>query len=424
MPLRNLYHPTQSELASYNSGIANSQQAPHGTEQGLTLKVAPESDRWRLEGASLIGKNGLNGEGEASMTVGRPRAAMSSLAGYSPGKSAAQAEREHGIANAIKLASNESPWPPIPAVTDAIKAAAAGVNRYGDNTATEVREAIARWIDIAPDQISVGCGSSGVLQQLMLTYVDPGDEVVTPWASFEIYPVFCNLFDAKLVRVPLVNFGFDLDAVAEAVGEKTKIVFLATPNNPTGTSVATTEIERLVRRIPDDVIVVIDEAYREFNDPRFGDPVKDLVPKFRNVVVTRTFSKAYGLAGLRTGYGIGDTEVISMIDRVRLAFSVNNLAQAATLAAIEHDGENQSRVDVLIGERERLATALQEVGAPVVEGHANFVFLATGARSEELARELETMGLVVRPFPDLGLRITVSDRSDNNRVIAALGELL
>ena len=208
------------------------------------------------------------------------------------------------------------------------------------------------------------------------------------------------------------------------IRDRTKIVFLATPNNPTGTSVSTADIETLIRQIPDDVIVVIDEAYREFNHPRFGDPVHDLLPRFRNVVVTRTFSKAYGLAGLRTGYGIGEPEVISMIDRVRLAFSVNNLAQAATLAAIEHSSENRSRVDKLITERARMESTLSELGAPVVAGHANFVFLATGDKSEKMALDLETRGVVVRPFPELGIRITIGDVAENDRVISAVRELL
>lgn len=357
------------------------------------------------------------------MTVGRPRMAMQSLAGYSPGKSAAQAEREHGIVDAIKLASNENPWEPLPEIVQAVQAAATGVNRYGDNASSDVRSAIANWLAIDPAQVTVGCGSSGVLQQLMLTYVDPGDRVVSPWSSFEIYPMFCNLFSAELVKVPLVDFRFDLDAVAAAVDERTKIVFLATPNNPTGTSVSTEAIDRLLRKVPTDVIVVVDEAYKEFNDPSFGDSVIDLVPHHRNVVVTRTFSKAYGLAGLRTGYGVGDPELIAMIERVRLAFSVNNLAQAASLAAIEHASKNQSRVDALVAERNRVSDALAGLGVPVVPSQANFVFIAIGEASERVALELEQRGLVVRPFGGFGIRITVGDASENDRVIDAMAQL-
>lgn len=353
------------------------------------------------------------------MTIGQVRPAVASLASYRPGKAASQVEDEHGIADAIKLASNENPWSPAPAVLQAIVDAASGVNRYADNNATDVRLAIAEWLGVDGDRVTVGCGSSGLLQQLFMTYVDPGDEVVFPWPSFEIYPVFSTLADAQQVQVPLVDYAFDLDAVANAVTSKTKLVILATPNNPTGTPIGMHDVAALLEAIPDDVIVVIDEAYREFSDPAFGDPVVDLQPHHGNLVVTRTFSKAFGLAGLRSGYGIAHPEVIEQLDKVRLPFSVNNLSQAGMLAAIEHEAEAMTNVRTLLAERTRVTELLDAAGVVYVPTQANFVFLPTGDATESIAVAMEKHGVVTRPFPGFGLRITIGSPEENDRWLAA-----
>lgn len=353
--------------------------------------------------------------------IGRVRSAVAGLAPYRPGKAASQAEEEHGITGAIKLASNENPWGPTPAVVAAIAEAASEANRYADHRATELREAIAERLGVAPASVTVGCGSSGLLQQVMATYVDPGDQVVFPWPSFEIYPVFCTTRDAEQVRVDLVDHAFDLEAVAAAVTDRTKVVFLATPNNPTGTAVAMDAVVAMLDRIPDDVIVVIDEAYREFNDPEFGDPVTDLLPDHRNVVVTRTFSKAYGLAGLRVGYAVADPEVIVELDKVLLAFSVSGPAQAGALAALRDHDEAMARVRELIDERTRVVAELESAGWQIPQPHGNFVFLPTGDRTEDVHLELEKQGVVTRPFPGLGLRITISTPAENDRWLRALG---
>ena len=268
------------------------------------------------------------------MTVGRVRPAVAAMASYRPGKSAAQAEDEHGITDAIKLASNENPYQPVPAIVAAIAAAAGDVNRYGDHRAADLRSAIAGWLDVDVDRVTAGCGSVGLLQQLLLAYVDPGDEVVYPWPSFEAYPIDVQLTGGVEVTVPLVDHAFDLDAVAAAVTDRTKLVLLANPNNPTGTAVHVDQVRRLVERIPGDVIVVVDEAYREFVTAKLGDPIADLQPDHPNVVVLRTFSKAFGLAALRTGYAVADPEVVVELDKVLIAFAVNHLAQVASLAAI------------------------------------------------------------------------------------------
>ena len=346
---------------------------------------------------------------------------IADLPAYRPGKGAAQAEAEHGIADAIKLASNENPAPPLDPILDAIRDAASGVNRYADHRAPAVREAIARRLGIESSMVTVGAGSSGILQQLFFSYVDPGDEVVYPWRSFEVYPVFTRLMNGTAVQVPLADdLGFDIAALAGAVTERTKLVFLATPNNPTGVAATTAELRGLLEHIPSTAIVCIDEAYREFLDPGFGDPVVDLLPDFPNVVVTRTFSKAHGLAGLRVGYGIGRADVIATIDKTMLPFTVNALAQAAALAALELDAEIGRRVSGILTERARVEVELAADGWTFPNHQGNFVWLATGDRTDEIALALERRGVVVRPFSGEGIRVTIGSAGENDRFLASL----
>ncbi len=357
------------------------------------------------------------------MTVGRPRSVVESLPAYRPGKGAAQAEAEHGISDAIKLASNENPLAPVAAVQRAIVEAASGVNRYADHRATELRETLAYWLGVEAGQVTVGCGSVGLLQQLLLTYVDPGDEVVYPWRSFEVYPVYTTLAGGTSVTVPLVDDRFDLDAVADAVTPATKVVLLATPNNPTGTAMSTTELAAFLDRVGQNTIVAIDEAYREFVDPVLGDPVTDLVPRYRNVLVLRTFSKAHGLAGLRVGYAIGDADVITALDKTLVPFAVNGVAQAAAIAAVGAIDEIRDRVSDILDERARVVSVLRTVGWQLPEPQANFVYLPLGERTDEVCVELERRGVVARPFSAEGLRITIGTAEENDRFLSALGEV-
>lgn len=356
------------------------------------------------------------------MGIGRVRPAVQGLAAYRPGKGAAQAEEEHGISDAIKLASNENPYTPVPAVTEAIRAAMDGVNRYADHRATELRAALANWLGLQPEQIGVGCGSVGLLQQLCLTYLDPGDEAVYPWLSFEAYPVNVKMMGAVPVNPPLIDHAFDMEAVAAAVTERTKLVLLATPNNPTGTAINNDQIETLLQTIPDDVIVLVDEAYREFSDPALGDPV-DLLANHPNLIVSRTFSKAYGLAGLRTGYAMADPAIISELDKVLLAFAVNSAAQAGALAALTALDEIQVNIDRIKAERTRVVTTLTEAGWKLPPAEANFVYLATGEQTDEICLALEKRGVVIRPFSGDGIRVTIGSEAENNRFLDTLADI-
>ena len=361
---------------------------------------------------------------EGVTTIGRPRSVVADLPAYRPGKGAKQAEAEHGITDAIKLASNENPAAPHDAIVAAITAAARSANRYADHRATAVREALAAKLGVGADEVTVGNGTVGLLQQLALSYVDPGDEVVYPWRSFEVYPVYTQLAGGTAVTVPLaVDLGYDIDGLVAAVTERTKLVFLATPNNPTGTATTTKELRSLLERVPGDVIVCIDEAYREFLDPGFGDPVTELLPAFPNAVVTRTMSKAHGLAGVRVGYAVGHPDVIATIDKTLVPFAVNALAQAAALAALEHEDDIARAVDGILAERARVEVELAAAGWTFPNHQANFVWLATAERTDEVTLELERRGVVVRPFSGEGIRVTIGTPEENDRFLTSLLEV-
>ena len=365
------------------------------------------------------------GSAVSEETVGRPRPLIAGLPAYRPGKGAAQAEAEHGITDAIKLASNENPDEPLDPIVAAVAAAAHGANRYPDHRATAVREAIAGWLGVGTDQVAIGTGSSGLLQQFVLAYVDPGEEALFPWRSFEAYPIFTNLVGGQSVMVPLTDdLRYDADALIDAITSRTKLLFLATPNNPTGIATATHELGAIVARVPDDVLIVIDEAYREFVDPAYGDPVAELVPRFANVVVTRTFSKAHGLAGLRLGYAIGDPRVIATVDKTLLPFAVNSLAQAAALAAIENTDAIAERVRAIVSERARVEDELAGAGWKLPDHQGNFVWLRTGVASDEVGLGLERRGVVVRAFSGDGVRVTIGTPAENDRFLAALADVV
>ena len=365
-------------------------------------------------------------ESQTPAPVGRVRPAVDALPAYKPGKAAEQAEREHNIAGAVKLASNENPYPPPAAVVEAVAEACRGGNIYCDHRATAVRESLADRLGLAVEQVTVGAGSVALLYQLATAYVDPGDEVVTPWISFEAYPISVQTMGGTLVRVPLTaGHAFDLDAVAAAVTDRTKLVLLATPNNPTGTAVSTVAVARLAESIPDDVVVLVDEAYREFADPALGDPVAELLPRFDNVAVARTFSKAYGLASLRVGYVMAHPEIVSAIDKCLIPFNVNGLAQAAALAALGEDAaaEAGANIDAIKAERARVAAALTAVGWDIPDAQANFVWIQLGDRTDEVCVALEQRGVVVRPFSGSGVRVTIGTPTQNDRFLAEVDEV-
>ena len=354
--------------------------------------------------------------------TGRPRPAVVALPGYRPGKSAHAAAIEHGIDDVIKLASNELPYGPLPSVIAAVRSAADGMHLYPDHRATELRGAIADSLGVGADHVAVGAGSVGLLQQLALTYVDRGDGVSLCWPSFEAYPMFAALVEASTSSPPLRRQTFDLAALGDTVTAATKLVFIANPNNPTGTVVGTDELVAFVERVPGTCLVVIDEAYAEFvTDARIGDSMT-LVERFPNVVVLRTFSKAHALAAARVGYAIAQPAVIELVDRTLVPFAVNGLGQVAALASLAAVDEMRERVGHVVAERSRVAAALRHAGWMVPEPQGNFVWLPAGGASLELGVAMERRGVVTRVFEGVGIRVTIADREANDRFLDTFGK--
>ena len=328
-----------------------------------------------------------------------------------------------GRENVIKLASNEGPFGPSRKTVAALREAAEDYHRYPDGDSREVREIIAARHNLAFEQVICGCGSDELINLLCRSYAGPGDEILYSAHGFAMYPIYGLTVGADLAAAPETEITVDVDNMLAAVTEKTRLVFIANPNNPTGTAVHVDQIRGLLQQVPDDVLVVVDEAYREFTTIDLGDPITDLMPDYPNVVVLRTFSKAYGLAALRTGYGIADPSVVTQIDKVLIPFAVNHLAQAASLAAIEARDEARVIIDRLVSERDRVVDALRSDGWEVPDAHANFVWLPLGERTDEVFPALERRGVVVRSFPGVGIRVTIGTSAENDRFLEVLADL-
>jgi len=338
----------------------------------------------------------------------RLRPALEGVPAYKPGRAAADRDGER----TYKLSSNENPYPPLPSVLAKVRDAAETFNRYPDMFATGLTAAIAERFDVPVTSVATGTGSVGVLQQVVQSCAAEGDEVVYAWRSFEAYPVVVGISGATSVRVPLTaDERHDLDAMAEAVTERTRLVLVCSPNNPTGTAVRRAELVRFLNRVPPHVLVVIDEAYREFvRDP----DVPDALEVYRdrpNVAVLRTFSKAYGLAGLRVGFAVAHEPVAEALRKTAVPFGVSGLAQVAATTSLEAEAELLHRVEALVTERSRVQAALREQGwTAVPASQANFVWLRLGEHTEEFAAACEQAGVMVRPFAGEGARITIGER--------------
>jgi histidinol-phosphate aminotransferase len=347
----------------------------------------------------------------------RLRPILRSLPGYVPGRS---------VPGAVKLASNETPYPPLPHVLKAILSAAEDGNRYPDNWSSELAARLADRVGVDAERIAVGCGSVALAHQLFNIALDAGDEVLYAWRSFETYPIAAAISGAVSVQVPLRAHTHDLSAIAAALTERTRMVIVCNPNNPTGTAVRTAELRELLRTVPSDVLVVLDEAYREYvTDPDVPDGTT-LLSEFPNVVVLRTFSKAYGLAGLRVGYAIaGDVAVTQALRQVQIPFAVTKLAQAAALASLapEADAELAHRVAHIVAERERVRARLIADGYDIPDSQANFVWVPLGDRSTEWAAGCEARRVIVRPFQGVGVRVTIGTPEENDRLIESAAEL-
>ncbi|MER7400056.1 histidinol-phosphate transaminase [Streptomyces sp. NPDC000151] len=338
------------------------------------------------------------------------RAALDGVPTYKPGKPAAA-----GGPVAYKLSSNENPYPPLPGVLETAVAAAGAFNRYPDLACTGLMAELSERFGVPVEHLATGTGSVGVAQQLIQATAGPGDEVIYAWRSFEAYPIVTQVSGATSVQVPLdADEVHDLDAMLAAVTERTRLIFVCNPNNPTGTVVRRAELERFLDAVPSDVLIVLDEAYREFiRDAEVPDGI-ELYRDRPNVCVLRTFSKAYGLAGLRVGFAVAHEPVAAALRKTAVPFGVSQLAQDAAVASLRSEDALLERVDALVAERTRVSEALTAQGWTVPESQANFVWLRLGERTVDFARACEQAGAVVRPFPGEGVRVSIGEAEGND----------
>lgn len=332
------------------------------------------------------------------MTV-RLRPELADLPAYTPGRT---------VPGAIKIASNETVHPPLPSVRAAISEAVGNINRYPDNGYVELRERLAKHVNVAPENISVGCGSVSLCQQLIQITSTVGDEVLFGWRSFEIYPLQVRTAGATPVAVPLTDHTHDLDAMLAAITDRTRLIFVCNPNNPTGTVVAPDALARFVAAVPPHIVIALDEAYVEYiREPMLPDSL-GLVRAHPNLVVLRTFSKAYGLAGLRVGYAVGDPDLITALGKVYVPFTATSVSQAAAIASLDAADELLARTDAVVAERSRVTAELRAAGYTVPDSQANFVWLPLPGRAQEFAEASADNRIIVRPYGDDGVRVTVA----------------
>jgi histidinol-phosphate aminotransferase len=355
---------------------------------------------------------------------------LARIPGYKAGVPTGQAPEAIASGEIAQLASNESPFPPHPRVVEAIQAAAGAMNRYPDPDATLLRSRIAERHETEPGRIAVGNGSCEILLAAAEALCEPGSEIVYAWPSFSMYPYLAALTGAREIRVPLAGGDVhDLEAMAAEVTAATQLVVVCNPNNPTATHLPAAEIAAFCERIPAHVTIALDEAYVEFQTVEDPDAGVDLLAEFPNLVVLRTFSKCYGLAGLRVGYAVGSARFRAAVDAVRQPFSVNALAQAAAAEAILHQDDVVRRVESTVAERIRVEEGLREVGLRSAESQANFSWIDLGDADEgEVVAGLGERSIAVRPGTPLGdpghIRVTYGTTAENDRFLAAIAELI
>jgi histidinol-phosphate aminotransferase len=347
---------------------------------------------------------------------------------YVPGKPIEEVQRELGLTDIIKLASNENPLGPSPLALEALTLTAAGVAFYPEGSAPALRRAVSQKMDMPENTLIFGNGSDEVLHLIALSFLQPGDEIIQGDPSFSMYEIYAAQCNAVPVKVPLKNFTHDLEAMADAVTGKTRLIFIANPNNPTGTLVRQAEVERFLHRVPENVLVVFDEAYDEYvTDPEKPD-LRPFIRAGRNVAVLHTFSKAYGLAGLRVGYGITRPEIAEVLNRVRSPFNVNLPAQAAAAAALS-DTEHVERTVALNTEGlHYFYSEFEKLGLTYVPSEGNFVLVDVGRDSREVFESLQQRGVIIRAAYGMGLphhiRVSTGTMPQNQRFITALKEVL
>ena len=355
------------------------------------------------------------------------------LSGYTPGKSLRQAQQESHV-NCIKMASNENPFGPSPKAVEAMQAALAESNFYPDNDAIELRQKLAERHNVLPEQIVPAAGSTALLGIIARTLLLPGLNAITSERSFIVYPIATQAAGGQLIQVPMRNNGFDLNAIARAIDEHTRIIYISNPNNPTGTLIPAKELDRFLDEVPGHVIVILDEAYHDFAEyfaveRNFNcSRALDYVNQRRKIVVLRTFSKAHGLAGVRVGYGIGPAELMGYFARMRTTFSISAVAQAAALAALDDEAHIQKTLKNNSEQAQRLIAEISELGYPPIPTWANFLYCELGDDAAAVAKRFQSEGVIVRPLGPWGaptaIRITIGTPEQNDVFLRAFKKVM
>ena len=352
----------------------------------------------------------------------KPPEYVSAIKPYVPGKPTEELERELGIKGSIKLASNENPLGPSPRALEAIKDATTGLNRYPDGGGYYLKNALADALAVAPDNLILGNGSNELLDIVARTYMQPGDDAVMATPSFVVYALATQSMGCRAIQVPLKDYTHDLTAMLSVVTDKTRIIFIANPNNPTGTINRKQEFDHLMESLPPGILTVMDEAYYEYvSDPEYADSMK-WFRKGKDILVLRTFSKVFGLAGLRIGYGIAKAEIIAEMNKLRLPFNTNSIAQVAALKALEdreHVGKSR---EINETGKTYLYRELERLGLSFVPTEANFIYMPV-EDSASLYDQLLQKGVIVRPMGPKALRVTIGLPEENARFIEALSTI-
>jgi histidinol-phosphate aminotransferase len=348
---------------------------------------------------------------------------------YVPGKPIEDVQREYGLADVIKMASNENPAGPSVKAVSAIKDALCQLNYYPDGQCYYLRNALAQQMGVKPQQIIVGNGVDGVIMQTCLAYLDQDDQVIVSQSSFPVYDIFTHVMRARLIKTPLKEYGLDLDAMADAITPKTKLIFVCNPNNPTGTIVTASEVNAFIPRVPDHVLVIFDEAYYEYADSdEYPETMRYIHEGRKNVLIMRTYSKIYGLAGIRLGYGIGDPELLAPLSKIKEPFCVNSLAQVAGIAALEDQECLEASIEHNREARQYIYQEFDRLGLFYVKSHTNFVLVRVGPQASQIGQELLKSGIIVRPCDGYDLpeffRVTLGTPDQNTRFIRALEQIL
>ncbi|WP_341945924.1 histidinol-phosphate transaminase [Microbacterium sp. LWH11-1.2] len=351
----------------------------------------------------------------------RLREDLRAIPDYRPGRATTQSASDGPI---YKVSSNENPYPPLPSVAAAIADRVSHINRYPETAATALTALLCARFDVEPANVVLGSGSVEVVSQLMRATAGEGDEVLFAWRSFEAYPMLVRAAGAIPVAVPLTaDHRHDLDAMLAAITDRTRLVIVCNPNNPTGTTIGAEELTAFLDAVPRDIAVVIDEAYVHFNERADSPSGIEYFRRYDNVAVAHTFSKAYGLAGLRVGYALAPERLANALRKVAIPFGVTDLAQTAAVASLNAESELSARVADLVTERERVVHAFRDAGIDLPETQANFIWVPFGDATVAAAELLEQHGLLVRPFAGEGFRVTIAEREANDLLVQLAPEL-